>query len=169
MSEKYLADFNSWIDQTAQLLRESRWHKVDVAHLIEEVEGLGKSERRGQHLNLPIGSINLISNFTELKYKAYPQKTMTLTLNLSLELEQYLLQEANHHGLSVEAMALQLLTNSIVLKQKQAETVNLLQSWIDDEDESEQQETGQYLIHALDDDRLSERKFFPLEMKGVTW
>jgi len=47
MSEKYLADFNSWIDQTAQLLRESRWHEVDVPHLIEEVEGLGKSERRG--------------------------------------------------------------------------------------------------------------------------
>ncbi|MCY7392870.1 MAG: DUF29 domain-containing protein [Leptolyngbyaceae cyanobacterium CAN_BIN12] len=47
MSEKYLADFNSWIDQTAQLLRESRWHEIDVLHLIEEVEDLGKSERRG--------------------------------------------------------------------------------------------------------------------------
>ncbi len=46
--------------------------------------------------------------------------------------------------------------------------VNLLQSWIDDEDESEQQETGQYLIHALDEDRLSDRKLFPLEMKGIT-
>ena len=47
MSEKYLADFSSWIDQTAQLLREGRWHEIDVSHLIEEVEGLGKSERRG--------------------------------------------------------------------------------------------------------------------------
>lgn len=47
MSEKYLADFNLWIDQTAQLLRESRWHEIDVPHLIEEVEDLGKSERRG--------------------------------------------------------------------------------------------------------------------------
>lgn len=47
MSEKYLADFSSWIDQTAQLLRERRWHEVDVPHLIEEVEDLGKSERRG--------------------------------------------------------------------------------------------------------------------------
>jgi hypothetical protein len=82
---------------------------------------------------------------------------MTLTLNLSPELEQYLVQEANHHGLSVEVMAMQLLTNSISLKQKQTEAVNLLQSWIDDEDESEQQETGQYLIHALDEDRLSDR------------
>jgi len=47
MSEKYLADFNSWIDQTAQLLRERRWHEIDVPHLIEEIEDLGKSERRG--------------------------------------------------------------------------------------------------------------------------
>ncbi|NJL40802.1 MAG: hypothetical protein HC899_31740 [Leptolyngbyaceae cyanobacterium SM1_4_3] len=94
---------------------------------------------------------------------------MALTLNLPPELEQYLLQEASQHGLSLEAMALQLLTNSILLKQKQTEAVNLLQSWLDDEDEEEQQETGQYLIHALDDDRLSERKLFPPEMKGITW
>jgi len=47
MNETYLADFNSWIDQTAQLLRERRWHEIDVEHLIEEVEDLGKSERRG--------------------------------------------------------------------------------------------------------------------------
>jgi hypothetical protein len=94
---------------------------------------------------------------------------MTLTLNLPLELEQYLLQEAQQQGLSVESVTLQLLTSSILLKLKQAETVNLIQSWIDDEDIEEQQETGQYLIRALDEDRLSERKLFPAEMKGVTW
>ncbi|MBW4631404.1 MAG: DUF29 domain-containing protein [Iphinoe sp. HA4291-MV1] len=47
MNEVYLTDFNSWIDQTAQFLRERRWHEIDVEHLIEEVEDLGKSERRG--------------------------------------------------------------------------------------------------------------------------
>jgi hypothetical protein len=93
---------------------------------------------------------------------------MPLTLNLSPEIEQYLVQEANQHGLSVEVMAMQLLTNSISLKQKQTEAVNLLQSWMDD-DESEQQETGQYLIHALDEDRLSDRKLFSLERKGISW
>ena len=40
---------------------------------------------------------------------------------------------------------------------------------MDDEDIEEQQETGQYLIRALDEDRLSERKLFPVEMKGITW
>jgi hypothetical protein len=94
---------------------------------------------------------------------------MTLTLNLPLKLEQYLLQEAQQQGVSVESVTLQLLTSSILLKLKQAETVNLIQSWIDDEDIEEQQETGQYLIRSLDEDRLSERKLFPVEMKGVTW
>ncbi len=94
---------------------------------------------------------------------------MTLTLNLSPELEQYLLREARQHGFPVEALAVQLLTNSISLKQKQTEAVNLLQSWIDGEDEEEQQETGQYLVQVLDNDRLSERKLFPAELKGITW
>ena len=94
---------------------------------------------------------------------------MTLTLNLPPELEQYLHEKAKQQGLSVEAIALQLLTQSILLKQKQAQAVDVLQSWIDDEDVEEQQETGHYLIQVLDEDRLSERKLFPLELKGVTW
>jgi hypothetical protein len=56
-----------------------------------------------------------------------------------------------------------------LLRQKQTKAVNLIQSWIDEEDSDEQQETGQYLICALDEDRLSDRKLFPVEMKGVTW
>ncbi len=94
---------------------------------------------------------------------------MTLNLDLSPELERYLLQEADQHGLSVESVALQLLSSSILQKQKQAEAVNLLQAWMEEEDVTEQQETGQYLIQALDEDRLSERQLFPLDMKGVTW
>jgi hypothetical protein len=94
---------------------------------------------------------------------------MALTLNLPSEVEQYLLQEAHQKGLSIESVTLQLLTSFIVLRQKQTKAVNLLQSWIDDEDIEEQKETGQYLIRALDEDRLSERKLFPLEMKGVSW
>ncbi|MBX9254486.1 DUF29 domain-containing protein [Desmonostoc muscorum CCALA 125] len=46
MSATYKADFNLWIEQTAQLLREHCWQEIDLEHLIEEIEGLGKSERR---------------------------------------------------------------------------------------------------------------------------
>ncbi len=94
---------------------------------------------------------------------------MALTLNIPPEIEQYLTQKAKEQGLSTEAYALQLLTASISVQEKSTELVNTLQSWIDEDDAQEQQETGEYLIHALDEDRLSERKLFPTELKGVTW
>jgi len=94
---------------------------------------------------------------------------MTITLNLPSDVEKYLLQEAREQGISIESVTLKLLTSLIVLRQKQTKAVNLLQSWIDDEDIEEQQETGQYLIRALDEDRLYDRKLFPIGMKGVSW
>ncbi len=94
---------------------------------------------------------------------------MTLTLTLPPELEQYLYQQAKQHGLSVEAVTLQLLSESILSRQKESEAADILQTWIDDKDVAEQKETGNYLIQALDEDRLSERQLFPLDMKGVTW
>jgi hypothetical protein len=54
-----------------------------------------------------------------------PKRLMTLTLYLTPELEQYLLQEASQQGLSIEAVTLQLLKNSILLRQKQIAAVNL--------------------------------------------
>lgn len=94
---------------------------------------------------------------------------MPLTLNLTSEIEQYLSQKAREKGLSLEDYVLKLLKDTILEQEKQAKLVNLLQSWIDEEDEQEQQETGEYLIEALDQDRLSERPLFPAELKGVTW
>jgi hypothetical protein len=94
---------------------------------------------------------------------------MTLTLSLPPELEQYLTQEAQQQGLSVEIYTLELIQKSIVQKEKQLKIVNVLQSWIDESDEQEQQETGEYLINALDENRLSNRQLFPQELKGVSW
>ncbi|AKV67108.1 hypothetical protein [Microcystis panniformis] len=94
---------------------------------------------------------------------------MPLTLNLTSEIEQYLSQKAREKGLSLEDYVLKLLKDTILEQEKQTKLVNLLQSWIDEEDEQEQQETGEYLIEALDQDRLSERPLFPAELKGVTW
>lgn len=94
---------------------------------------------------------------------------MTLILELPPEMEHYLIQEAQQQGLSLEAMTLQLLAKFILIKQKQVEAVDVLQSWIDDDDIEEQQETGQYLLQVLDQDRLSDRKLFLHELKGITW
>ena len=65
------------------------------------------------------------------------RESMTLTLNLPSEVEQYLLQEANQKGISIESVTLQILTSFILLRQKQTKAVNLIQSWIDDEDNNE--------------------------------
>ena len=94
---------------------------------------------------------------------------MTLTLHLPPELEQRLTQEAKRHGLALDAYTLQLLDKSLPPKDRRTELVTLLQSWIEDGNPEEQQETGEYLIRALDEDRLAERPLFPPELKGVTW
>lgn len=94
---------------------------------------------------------------------------MALTLNLTPEIEQYLTQRAIEQGLSLESYTIKLLTDTILLQEKQIKLVNLLQSWIDEQDEEEQQETGEYLIEILDRDRLSDRPLFPSQLKGISW
>ena len=94
---------------------------------------------------------------------------MTLTLHLPPELEQRLTQEAKRHGLALDTYTLQLLDKSLPSKDCRTELVTLLQSWIDEENPEEQQETGEYLIRALDEDRLADRRLFPPDLKGVTW
>jgi hypothetical protein len=64
---------------------------------------------------------------------------------------------------------LQILAEHLLPKEKKTKLVNLLQSWIDENDGEEQKETGEYLIQALDKDRLSNRQLFPVELKGITW
>lgn len=94
---------------------------------------------------------------------------MTLNLSLTPEIELYLTQKAEQKGISVEAYTLEILTEHILKKEKQTSLVNLLDSWLNEDDAQEQESTGKFLIHALDEDRLSERKLFPQEMKGVSW
>jgi hypothetical protein len=80
---------------------------------------------------------------------------MTLTLSLTPEIEQYLVQKAIEQGMSIEDYAMQLLTTAIPIPKKNTKLVNLLRRWIDQGDAEEQQETGDYLIQSLDSDRLS--------------
>lgn len=94
---------------------------------------------------------------------------MTITLSIPPELEQRLTRAAEREGLPVEAYAVQLLKQHLPSGQRRAELVALLQSWIDGDDAEDQQERGDYLVCVLDEDRLSERKLFPPELKDITW
>ncbi len=94
---------------------------------------------------------------------------MTLTISLPADLELRLREEAQRLGVAVETCAFQVLSTSLPSPEKQIQAVALLQSWIDDTADTEQKETGDFLVQALDADRLSDRKLFPPELKGVTW
>ena len=43
---KYEQDFYGWTQEQARLLREGRFAELDVANVVEEIETLGRSERR---------------------------------------------------------------------------------------------------------------------------
>ena len=94
---------------------------------------------------------------------------MTLNLNLPLDLAERLREAAERQGVPADAFAVQLLDAHLPSKDRRAELVALLQSWIDGGDEQEQKETGDYLIRALDEDQLSDRKLYPDDLKGVSW
>lgn len=86
---------------------------------------------------------------------------MTLKLSLPADLEQRLRKEAQRKGVAAETCVMQVLEKFLPSQDQRTEAVALLQSWIDDADDSEQQETGNYLAQVLDEDRPSDRKLFP--------
>ena len=94
---------------------------------------------------------------------------MTLTLDLPMDLEQRLNEEAARRHVTPHRLVLDTLSTELPPSQQAQEAVALLQSWMDADDAAEQQATGEFLIQALDQDRLSERPLFPPELKVRTW
>ncbi len=45
-AELYEQDFYAWSQQTAALVRQGKWYDVDAEHVAEELDSLGKSNRR---------------------------------------------------------------------------------------------------------------------------
>ncbi|MGF1499320.1 MAG: DUF29 domain-containing protein [Elainellaceae cyanobacterium] len=45
-SSLYDTDFYAWTQQQAQLLQAKDWHQLDIPHLVEELEDLGRRERQ---------------------------------------------------------------------------------------------------------------------------
>jgi hypothetical protein len=94
---------------------------------------------------------------------------MTLKLQLTPELEERLRREAEKQGVPADECTLRLLDEYLPGKERSANLERILKSWMDKDDAEEQKETGEYLIRVLDEDRLSDRKLFPAELKGTSW
>ncbi|PSB08746.1 DUF29 domain-containing protein [Pleurocapsa sp. CCALA 161] len=64
----YDRDYYLWLSHTAQLISEGKLAEVDTANLIEEIEDMGRSEKRAIESYLVVVLLHL------LKYKYQPEK-----------------------------------------------------------------------------------------------
>lgn len=62
----YERDFNRWIEVTIQQIQERRFQEVDWQHLLEELEDMGKSEKRAFTSNLMV----LLAHLLKLQVQA---------------------------------------------------------------------------------------------------
>lgn len=52
ISDDYDRDYCAWAERNAELMRQGRFSEIDVAHIVEELEDLGRSERRALRSHL---------------------------------------------------------------------------------------------------------------------
>ena len=52
MPSLYDTDYTAWAEQTAKLLRESRFDEIDMPALLEEIDGLARSDRKAIYSQL---------------------------------------------------------------------------------------------------------------------
>ena len=64
----YEQDYYLWLKKTAKLLQEGKLHELDRDNLIEEIDDMGKREKRSIYSNLKILLLHL------LKYCYQPEK-----------------------------------------------------------------------------------------------
>ena len=68
MSDLYERDFHAWAGEQADLLREGRLSAADVAHIAEELEDLGRSQRSELTSRLAVLLLHL------LKWRYQPER-----------------------------------------------------------------------------------------------
>lgn len=64
----YETDFNLWLEETVKLLKQKKLDELDLENLIEEIEAMGRSEKKGFRSNLEQLLLHL------LKWKYQPNK-----------------------------------------------------------------------------------------------
>ncbi len=56
----YQEDYYGWLQENAQLIREKRFSEIDVENIVEELESMGKSEKRELSNRLTILLMHLL-------------------------------------------------------------------------------------------------------------
>lgn len=65
LSELYEKDVYAWALKNAELLRQRRFDEIDIDHIAEEIESVGKSERQALESHL----IVLLSHLSKWQYQ----------------------------------------------------------------------------------------------------
>ena len=78
-SQLYDKDFYLWLETTAKQLKAGKLAEVDLVNLIEEIECMGRSEKRALKSNLIVVLMHL------LKYKYQPNKRTNSWLSTIFE------------------------------------------------------------------------------------
>ncbi|MBD2036710.1 DUF29 domain-containing protein [Leptolyngbya sp. FACHB-321] len=67
-TQLYDRDFYLWLQETAQLLRNGEFDRLDIENLVEEIESMGRSDKHAIESNLEVVLMHL------LKYKYQPER-----------------------------------------------------------------------------------------------
>jgi len=68
VKDLYDRDFVQWTTRNAELLRAGRWQEADLEHIAEEIEDIGKSQRRAVESRLEVLLTHL------LKWRSEPDR-----------------------------------------------------------------------------------------------
>lgn len=71
MNNLYEVDFSQWIDQQVNLLKSKEYEHIDLENIIEEIESMGKSDRR----SLIKQFVRLVMHLLKFKYQPEKQET----------------------------------------------------------------------------------------------
>jgi hypothetical protein len=80
----YEQDYHHWLETTAQQLRDGNLAALDIENLLEEIEDMGRSEKRSVYSNLKILLLHL------LKYHYQPEKRIQSWMSSIVEHRQRL-------------------------------------------------------------------------------
>ena len=67
-TQLYDRDFYLWLQETAHLLRNGEFDRLDIENLVEEIESMGRSDKRSVESNLEVVLMHL------LKYQYQPDR-----------------------------------------------------------------------------------------------
>lgn len=109
MIAAYDQDFHAWLQQQVALLKAGRLHELDVAHLVEEIESMGASERRELLSRLQVLILHL------LKYQYQPARRGKIWL-LTITHQRTAIERLLEQSPSLERLLTPLMIQSVYEK-----------------------------------------------------